>query len=271
MMRGTVGRQGITVAETLIGLSVFSLLMVILAVSMSQGIVIWDRLSGSGTSQNALRKGYMPLSSDLSRTTFQQVRTGPGPISLAGSDGDALWFLSPIDPDTNEAIRDAAGGPLWQRNILYYTVVPAGHRELYGRDCAGNAGTDGYEDFCPHKMLSRKVIDDPPDTDPDSEAETLLTNVGEYLTRPAGYDLSGMTGEPGLETVTIEAANLTTFRVRLEPDAQWPGEVHMELRSAVIPPSQRTINVGSESPAAFVRVFTFSTFPLSAPEDPPVP
>jgi hypothetical protein len=182
-------------------------------------------------------------------------------------DGDAVWFLSPVDPANGQVLRTESGRPHWQRNILYYCTVPALHQELYGFECTGGTDAQGYEVYCPHKVLVRKVIDNPPatgsaETDP---MEKLLTpaEVARYLTRPQRFDLPS--GEPGVEEATIVANSLVSFRVALSPSPQAPGEVAIQLSAAGVEMARGNINVGSQSLDDFLRVLSFSVFPPTGP------
>ena len=246
----------------MVGFAIFGILILILGAAVSQSSRVWARASSSSNSQLELRKAYAPLSLDLQQTHFQHVRQSTSTVSLAGFDGDALWFLSSIDPNTGEAIRNAQGEPLWQRNILYYAVVPSGHAQLYGFTCAGAADPSGYESRCPHKVLIRKVIDSGAPTTPADEVnpEELLPDVNQYLTRPVGFDLSAM-AEPGLESVGIESRELLGFRVRIGANPQWPNEVALSLQAAKTKQAQKTRQIGTDSLEGFIQRFSFSVFP----------
>ena len=257
-----LSHRGITLVELVVGFSVFTLLMVVLAAALTRSQEVWRRANASNSSQVELRKAFWALDRDLKETTFETVRATTGPVSLTGFDGDAVWFLSAQDPTTGEFLRTDDGHPLWQRNILYYAVVPDQHRQLHGFDCAGGADGDGYETFCPHKVLLRKVIDNPPGAAGPvvgSSDQELLLDVSPYLTRPQGYAPS--TGEPGLESVTIAAKNLIEFRASLEPNPGWNGEVSITLSAARIEEASRLIRVGSEPLDSFAQTFSFSLFP----------
>ncbi len=262
--------RGLTIAELLIGFAVFTGLMVILAAATRMGSTVWGRASASSDSQLELRKAYVSIYRDLKSTMFEDVRVGPGPSSLAGKDGDALWFLSPVDPATGESLRTHRGRPYWQRNILYYLTVPEQHQQTFGLTCAGGQDTDGYEDRCPHKVLIRKVIDTVPPPEPDEfgviheEPEEILNDVVPYLSRPSGYNLSSMS-EAGLEDATIVAVNILSFRAQIEPDPRWPGEIHLELRAAAVDSGRRHLRIGVDSLEEATQTFTFSVFPFLDP------
>ena len=255
--------RGITLIELVVGFSIFTLLLVVLAAALNRSREVWRRANASNSSQTELRKAFWTLDRDLKESTFQTVRTSTGPISLSGFDGDAVWFLSAQDPTTGEFLRTDDGHPRWQRNILYYSVVPDQHGQAFGFNCAGGADADGYEAFCPHKILVRKVINNPPGAAGPtigSEDQELLTDVAPYLTRPQGYTIS-TSGQPGLESATIAAKNLQSFRAALEPNPGWENEVAFTLGATRIEEASRTHRIGSEALDSFTQTFNFSLFP----------
>ncbi len=265
-MRRRRGAGGVTLSELIVGFATFGMLLAILALALQRTSMLWNRTSSSTASQQELRKAYYLLQTDLMRSEFQTVRTTSGLTSLSGRDGDAVWFLSSVDPSTQEAMRTEHGRPFWQRNILYYLVVPEDHAQVYGMSCAGGSDPDGYEQFCPHKVLIRKVIDNPSGPGPgdDITPEELLTDVSPYLTRPR---LSGGTSsaESGLDEVRLVATDLLTFRVDIAPDPRWPGELSVRLQAARIDEAASFVQLGSASLDRFLNQFTFSVFPPSEP------
>ena len=240
--------------------------MSLLAFTLQRTTRIWQRTNSSSSSQIELRKAFSPLNTDLSSTEFQAVRVSLGPSSLVGRDGDAIWFLSAIDPATGEVRRSENGRPFWQRNILYYTVVPNQHQTLFGFTCSGGTDTANYENRCPHKLLIRKVIDNPSGPGPGdgTSSEELLTDITPYLTRPNGYILNSGS-EPGLEDATITARNLLTFRVQRNFDPKWPGEISLSLTAPRIEEARNVVRIGTESLDGFLQEFSFSVFPPSEP------
>ncbi len=251
-------RRALTLPELVVGFAVFSFVMVLLAVAMSRGTTVWERSFGTNTAQVELRKGYSSLQPDLLRTELQTVRRTVSTTSFSGSDGDAVWFLSPWDEATSNLLRTSAGRPLWQRNILYYCTVPRQHDELYGATCTGRPDGQGYEMGCPHKVLVRKVINNPAGS---GEAEELLApgRIANYLTRPRRLDLPG--GEPGLEEATIVATGLVTFRVRRDPAPDSPGEIAVHLAAVGPEMRRRQRRAGSAPLDEALRELHFSVFP----------
>lgn len=256
-------RRGVTLAELIVGFAVFMLLMTLLTVALNKGRAIWNRATSSTSSQLQLRKSFVPLSKELEETEFETIRVADGPSSLVGKDGDAVWFLSAQDPVTGEFRRTDDGHPLWQRNVLFYSVVPDQHDKLIGYNCTGGQDKDGYEVRCPHKLLIKKVINYPPGSSgpivgsPDQE---LLPSVKDYLTRPKGLD-PNISVEKGVESTTIVARDILTFQVKLEPDSSRPGEVFLKLSSARIEEARRNVQIGNSSLDSFTETFSFSVFP----------
>jgi type II secretory pathway pseudopilin PulG len=241
--------RGLTLIELIVSISLFSLVGLLLAGSFVVAAGVWRTTSASTDSQRALTKAQDDLDRDLKRTSFASVRTALGPSSLGSPDGDAIWFLSAVDPATGDFMRKVDGTPFWQRNILYYTVVPNNHPTLFGFTCSGGANADGYEVQCPHKVLVRKVIDDGVTTDlaDESTVETSIaaSAISTYLTRPSGYDTSAMLGESGVSDVSLPSTNLLTFRAQVAPDPEWQREVRLELGAISILTAGREIQIGS--------------------------
>ena len=259
-----MSRRGLTIAEVIVSFSIFALLGVLLAYSLKQGLGVWTRSGSSSDAQTELRRVYSSLYSDLLRTDFSTVRRTVVGASLPGGgyNGDALWFLSAEDPAGGSALKKADGTPFWQRNILYYSIIPSNHDSLFHASCQGNSDALGYDTYCPHKVLIRQVIDGGGTTDPADESteEQVLSpaEITDYILVPAGY--SAVYG-PNTESCSIRGRNLSLFRVQLEPEAELPGEVRTELRTAEVEAARRAIRIGSESLEEFTRSLQFSVFP----------
>lgn len=259
--------RGITLLELIVSVSIFSLVGLMLAAAFSAATNTWRSTSASSDAQLALNKARDDLVRDLQNTSFASVRVAGGATTLGPPDGDVVWFLSAIDPSTGNYMRRSDGSPFWQRNILYYSIVPDNHSALFGYTCSGGADVDGYENQCPHKVLVRKVIDGGGATDPNDETteETPLTasEASSYLTRPNGYDTSSMLAESGMTDVSLPSTNLLTFRVQLAPEPAWQREVRVELGSVSILTAGREVRIGSTplSTTRFYRNLTLSVFP----------
>ncbi|MCA9794529.1 MAG: hypothetical protein KC910_22125, partial [Candidatus Eremiobacteraeota bacterium] len=171
--------------------------------------------------------------------------SAPVPPSLGGFDGDAFWFLSAEDPITGEFARLPDGSPFWQRNVLYYAVVPLQVDQMAGQTVVGGSDTSGYEDRIPYKVLVRKVIDVPPATDTSDEdtIETLLSDPSPYLTRPTRLDLTALAAEPGVEQVEIVCARLVSFRANRGLD--YPDQVEFDLRAVALDEVKKQQGIGT--------------------------
>ncbi|MCE7872127.1 hypothetical protein DYH09_17340 [bacterium CPR1] len=243
-------RAAHSLTELVVVFGIFSLLLMVAGVLFNESRSTLRRTSGIDTCMRELRKARAAVERDL-------VLARPGALSRSfvgdslgggGRDGEALWFLSPIDPATGEVVRKQDGTPFWQRNVLYYLVVPQNHNNTFGQICAGGAGANGYDDRCPHKVLIRKEIDSGPPTLPTDETteETLLNNVAPYLTRPNGFDLTAM-AEAGLGEKKIVASFLLGFEsFSAPPPAGLPVEVLVDVRAMSIEEARKEIRVGSD-------------------------
>jgi len=239
--------------ELMIAMFVFFLLMVITAVLFTNSQAVYRRLNSADTALGEMRKARAALEHDLALAAPAQLNRAAVPASLGGGgkDGEALWFLSPVDPATGQTLRKEDGTPFWQRNILYYLIVPGNHDAVFGTSCAGGVGPNGYDDVCPHKVLIRKVIDSgvPTVASDETTEETLLSTaaiLGEpYVSQPDGFSVAGM-AEPGLEETRIVATYLLTFfSTSAPPPNNFATELSIDLRALSIDEARREIPVGT--------------------------
>lgn len=259
-------RRAISLLELMLGTGIFTLIMVVLVGLFNQSLSVWRVTSGSDTAMRELRKTRAALERDLvlSRPSLVARAAVSDHVGGGGSDGEALWFLSPVDPATGQIVRKADGSPMWMRNILYYLVVPANHDAVFGMHCNGGPGPNGFDDRCPHKVLVRKVIDSDAPTVATDEAseEVLLTDASAYLSQPNGYDLSGMT-EAGVEDRRIVANSLLMFfSVSAPPPGNVATEVAVDTRAMSISEARREEQVGTVagSDSRFTMQSPFSVF-----------
>lgn len=255
---------GHTLQEMIVVFGIFSTILAITALLFRESQATFRRTNSQDTAMRELRKARAAIVRDLVVGRPGQVQRAQVPDSLGGGgkDGEALWFLSPVDPATGEMVHKQDGSPFWQRNILYYLVVPNNHDATFGMSCLGGAAANGYDDRCPHKVLIRKVIDSGAATIPTDETteETLLANVAPYLTRPLGFSLAAM-AEPGLTEREISAAWLLGFESSTAPPpSNIPREIFIDLRALSIEEARREIQVGAAP--CFVSRFT-RTAPFS--------
>jgi type II secretory pathway component PulJ len=231
---------GFTLVETLISMASVGAILLITFAVLQQSTASWRRVSGSQGSSSQVFKAENRLQRDLSLTAYEHVRRVDSLSSLSGKDGDAIWFLSAIDPSSGEFIRNNDGSPRWQRNILYYMAVPTG---LADHGFSGSGVEEGgYEVSYPYKVLIRKVIDNAPVSDPNdpNSVETLLTDVSAHLEAPVGYNLD----TSGADQVMIVAHSLLGFRVQTDDLLR---RVRIELQAANHDEARRDFALGSQS------------------------
>lgn len=195
----------------------------------------WQKVSGSQDAATQLVRAEAWLKRDLDFTEFDQLQTGPSLSNLAGRDGDVVWFLSAYDPNTGQYVRDTDGRPVWQRNIVYYCVIPDG---LPATVHSGTGIDDGgYEVSHPAKLIVRKVVDLEPDP---TVPEPLIPDVTPYLERPTG----AVVNAPNSESVTIIGRDFLSFRVSKNNNLR---SVDVVLQAARLKDRQLEFAIGSES------------------------
>lgn len=270
MSIGNPARQssrGFSVVELLISFVVFSIAMAVLAVTFVASQRLLAETTGSSDASQQLRRAYLNLEREIRSSAFDRVRVQSGPAAPGpGFTGDVVWFLSAEDPLTGIRARGSNGRSLWQRNILYYTAIPTNHSALYGFNCAGGANSEGYDVYCPHKVLIRKVIDHGPATTPTNESseETLIdpADIGTYLSAPTGFavPLSGA----GTQQATVVAPSLLTFRASKAPIvAAVDQEISFRLQATSLIDLGKSVAVGSTDleRAPQTESMDFSVFP----------
>lgn len=250
-MKGLSGGQGrlrgATLTEVIITTGIFSLLVLALFAVMKYGVRSWRNIESKSSIQSQLRKIELFLLEDLKRSSFDQMRVETMPSgytpgnnnSLNGktAHGPAVWFLSALDSERQNFLRDPEGKPDWQRNVLYYVTRPTDdwHRNKYGFTC-GSSGGDAYDTFCPHKWLIRKEI----------AQKTLIPgeSIGTYLTRPGSYDLleGWQSTQANLERVQVLSDSLLVFRITLKKP-----EVLVDLKAFRVLEAGDILHVGSSS------------------------
>ncbi len=254
--------RGISLIEAILGLGLFSVIMVVTTLLLSQATTVWRKTSSTDSASGEMRKVQVNLARELGMSSATEVALANTPASLpAGApDGSAVWFLMSVDPSTGEPVRRTTGAPFWQRNILYYAVVPQGHDAFFGQSCQGGTGALGVDNRCPHKVLIRKEIDLPPTTTTTDETtlETLIPagSISPYLNRPVGFD----TGALGSQARVI-AVNLLSFSVQRGPDSDAPGELKVVVEGAATALARKAIRVGTDPMGSFTLTRSFSVFP----------
>ncbi|MBT9582943.1 prepilin-type N-terminal cleavage/methylation domain-containing protein [bacterium] len=239
-------RTGFSLVEVILACALMSILMVVLGEALSQAQNAFRNVTGTSDAADELRKVCQHVRQELIQTSGVQIGSRDSANSLGSPDGEAIWFLSNIGSDGNPHFM-SDGSPFWQRNVLYYIVVPGNHLGLFGWNCAGGADPDGYDDRCPHKVLIRKEIDFGVATDFVNEAtvETLMSSgdILPYLTQPVGYSCSAMNAEAGMRQVRIVGRSLLTFRV----SSAAPGSVTLDTRAVSIARARTKVALGTAS------------------------
>lgn len=252
-----------TLPELTLAAAIFSVIGLLAYQLLHMAWKSYHRISGHEDAVLQLKRAMRQMESDLLATNFNNVTVADVPPSLGGGgkDGSALACLTSAVNGTGPVASTLAGSPYWQRNVLYYLVVPAVD------PCPGGVDPEGFDDRCPHKILMRKVVDVGSVTNVSYPVspEVNLTSFGPYLTRPNGVDFGTMWGEPGISRVEIAAMNLLSFVARKEPDPNSPEEVKVTLRALNLEQKSK-IAVGSAALYAHPStvVLTFSVFPRNS-------
>ncbi len=249
-----IRKRGMGLLELLLAVGLLGIIFMLAGSFLARGIHLWKALWSADAAEYQLRKAVRLLERDLGGGDALQVSTKRVPSHLSGvaSDGLAIWFLS-TDDGSGVGARTDVGEPRWQRNVLYYLVVPQNHDALARMSCTGGTTTaaGNFDAQCPHKLLVRKVIDfgDPTDWTDATEEEELMgsSDVDAYLTQPDGLDVGAMTSEPNVEQVQVVAANLLWWNVELAPNpAHWPREVAIDMRAVILDRARQEVRLGQE-------------------------
>ncbi len=238
---GSRQRRGYTIAELAVSLTIFGAILVMTAFILSQTKSAWVVNDSEEAAAVRLRTALAPLQRDFELASKENVAVTTSPASLGGGgkDSDAIWFLSPIDPATEQMVRNPAGEPVWQRNILYYLSVPLNHTS-----CPGTLGPDGYDEGCPHKVLVRKVI-----SNGGPDGQVLLDDVSAYLDRPSSDSVAPQGGGVRLESSAILTTDLLWLRAKpLAVGGQ--GAYSIDARAVALDSAQRIARAGVQRYAA---------------------
>lgn len=227
-------RNGFTVLETIVAVSMASLMLLATTLLLFNSATTWRKVVGEQDSSGQLLKAEAWMRRDMSGAAYQALEVGDSLSSLTGKDGDAFWFLSAVDPTTGEFMRNPDGTPNWQTNILYYLVVPTGDNPT--GFSGGGIQDNGYEVSHPGKVLVRKVIDN----NPAPATETLLSDVSSFLEAPN----SGSLLAPNGESANIVARNLLSLKAGKNDPLK---AVNIQLQAAKVEEQQLTFPVGSRS------------------------
>jgi hypothetical protein len=248
-------KRGFTLIELIVSMGAAVALFAVTFALLQTSVISWRRVAGDQDVSGQLLKAESWLKRDLFATAFTAIDTVDGPVTLTGKDGDAVWFLSAIDPATDQFIRNDDGSPRWQRNILYYSVVPSG---LDVEHSGGGIDAGGYEVSYPYKFLVRKVIDNGSVTDPADPAtqETLIADITPFLERPVKYNFPS--GDS--ESLFIVARNILSFRVATSVAQR---QVNITLQAANVEEAKKLFPIGGQTleDPQFLMERQFSVYP----------
>lgn len=234
-LRSQLRKLGFTLLELVVSFAVFVLAMGLLASILISSKALLTEVGGNADATQKIKKIFLAVNRELRATSYLWVKTDkmanmPGP----GSAGDALWFLSSVDPKNGDvSARGDNGRPRWQRNVIYYPSVPTDHDSLYGIHCAGGADVEGYDLHCPHKVLIRKVVDSGPVStynDPDRVEEIIPeSGINTYLNAPVGFTVP--TIGQGTEQAQAVCPGILSFRAeKLASTPLEPEQIKIRLK-----------------------------------------
>jgi type II secretory pathway component PulJ len=229
--------SGLTIVELLIAISTTVIILLVVFAALRSSQQSWNRVSGDHGASGELLKAESRLRQDLFAASFDALEVGGGPSTLGSRDGDAVWFLSAIDPDTGAFVRNEDGTPRWQRNILYYSVLPSGLDQSFS---GSGINVGGYEMSNPYKVLVRKVIDQGDVTDPNdpSTQESLISDITPHLERPQEFSFaSGNT-----EAARVVGRNLLSFRATKNAGLEG---LQLSIISVNIEETRKTVPIGT--------------------------
>jgi hypothetical protein len=209
-----VRRRAFSLIEMGLACTLLIMFMVLGYAMLKMAEKVYQQVSGNEDSSMQLKRAVRLLHKDLTSALADTdasplppaLNVAKVPASLPGGafDGCAVCMLSPYKNGSGDLCMNT-DGPEWQRNVLYYTVVPGGDT------CNGGADPNGYDDRCPHKVLVRKVINQ--GSTPQQPVPTA--SIPGYLTRPnSPTDLSNFAPEANLSEYQIVAFGLISLQVR---------------------------------------------------------
>lgn len=253
--------QAMTLLELTLCMGLLTLFMLVGYSMLKMADKVFHHISGNEDASMQLKRAARMLQKDIVATNIANVTVVnvPSGLPATAADGSAICLLSASVGGSGDMVTKAVGEPFWQRNILYYVVVPQGD------PCQGGADANGFDDRCPHKLLVRKIIDVPPLTSPADlpPVDEVNANPVPYLTRPIGrVDISNLLGEANVNQVELVARGMVTMQVKVQPNPNYPNEVTV-LLAALNELEGRKLSIGTVpltgQPALMVN--TLSLFP----------
>lgn len=241
--------RAFTVVELTLACTIFSVLCIVLAVSLKQVSDLWRKTNAKDEAVRNILKARSWIVRDLANSSGRtgQWATAPvGPNLGAGRDSDALTFLSSDNGTADQTFSTdpSSGQANFQSQITYYGVIPNYPNPDGTSVVAGPADPAGYEQQHPFKWLVRRV-----DPAPGGAPPAINSGWTAWLTRPSTFSLGS--------SQRVVATHLLSFRV-LNGAPLWT----LELRAVTISDARRKIAVGStplsQSPYTIVQRFVVS-------------
>ncbi len=240
MRRARPQFMGMTLAETLVSVSIFGLILLLVFAILGKGFSAVSLANARRDADHSLVKAHFWLKRDLALASADHIKSKR--VSIPGG-GDAVWFLNANDPNEDDKDRKfkhnpSTGVPLWQTNVLYYLVRPSRYSEVSGGfNPALDPDTTG-DFFAPHKFLIRKEINTP------SDPETLLdgANIDNYITVPLNYTLSPFQGEKDVLDYKLVADKMLSFNVSIKDRS-----VEVNTSAVRLHEAGRSLSIGSTS------------------------
>ncbi len=225
-------KSGVTLIESLVTVSLFSLAFVTLFTVLKVGTDAWKQTESRNNVQTIMRKLEVYLLDDLRRASGEFIRKKNISASGTTSTFPVLWFLSAVGEDSvsgggsdsgyafaREFGRSSSGTPVWRRNVIYY-LTPINsrfHLERFGFHCSSPGK-------CPHKWLVRKevVYHAEADHEGTSFAPSVLIpedRITDYISEPSDFNLGASLQDPtntntdGCKKVVLMADCITDFSV----------------------------------------------------------
>lgn len=259
-------RKGFTLIEIIVASSLAVVILGFGYLLISTASKAYHQVSGHDDGELQMKKLSRAMQKDLTESAFGGIMVAPV-LDSSVRVGDAISCLSFQSGSNADGApcTNLTGSPFWQRNVLYYLVRPQGD------SCTVQAGVDGYEDNCPHKVAIRKIIDSGVSTKPLSQggvpaadSEQPLTDLKPYLTKPtAQLSVQHMLGETKVTSVSVAAVNLLSLKIRLATDPNSPWEVETRILSYNRESNRQAFAVGKTalSPTDGLLAQGFSCFP----------
>ena len=236
-------RRGFGLLEVLVSVGIFGFLSGILFLLFGKGTAAIRMASSRQQAQLSLNKAHFWLKRDLEQADPARIRRKR--ISIPGG-GDAVWFLTAMDPAESDPDRQykrhpETGRPRFQANVLYYLVRPTDYSRVSGGLVAGVDTDPDGDFFAPHKFLVRKLIDRTPNPD-DTESLLTSTEVDAFITSPIDYTLAPFDSEPDVAEHRLVADKLLSFQVLLDQSV-----VEVKTSAVRLDEARRAVALGSVS------------------------